>query len=79
MAIIISNDTLSRIQLNDEELLVELACYLYEKKRLSMGKARLLAGLDLLSFQKELATRKIDIHYTEEDLNKDLSNLGIKL
>jgi predicted HTH domain antitoxin len=44
-----------------------------------MGKARLLAGLDLLSFQKELAKRKIDIHYTEEDLDKDLSNLGIKL
>ncbi len=44
-----------------------------------MGKARELASLSLLDFQKELAKREIDIHYTQEDLNKDLRNLGISL
>ena len=44
-----------------------------------MGQARHLAGLDQISFQKELAKRDILIHYTEEDLNQDLRNLGIEI
>ncbi|MEZ4688217.1 MAG: UPF0175 family protein [Bacteroidia bacterium] len=79
MALIITDDTLSRAHLSASELLIDLACYLYDKKRLSMGQARGLAGLDHISFQKELAERDILIHYTEEDLDKDLKNLGIEL
>lgn len=79
MAIIITDDLLSRAQLTEDEFLVDIACYLYDKKRLSMGKARALTGLNLIDFQKELSAREIDIHYTEEDLNKDLKNLGIDL
>lgn len=79
MALIISDDTLSKAKLSADELLVDLACYLYDKKRMSMGQARHLAGLDQISFQKELAKREINIHYTEEDLEKDLKNLGIDL
>ncbi len=44
-----------------------------------MGQARHLTGLDQISFQKELAKRDIYIHYTAEDLEKDLQNLGIEL
>lgn len=79
MALIITDDTLSKAKLSADELLVDLACYLYDKKRMSMGQARHLAGLDQISFQKELAKRDIYIHYTEEDLEKDLKNLGIDL
>ncbi len=79
MALIISDETLAKAQLTGQELLTDLACYLYDKKRLSMGKARELANLNLPDFQKELAKREIDIHYTQEDLNKDLQNLGISL
>ncbi|MEM9673738.1 MAG: UPF0175 family protein [Bacteroidota bacterium] len=79
MALIISDETLAKAQLTGQELLIDLACYLYDKKRLSMGKARELASLNLLDFQKELAKREIDIHCTQEDLNKDLQNLGISL
>lgn len=79
MALIISDTTLSKVRLSADELLVDLACYLYDKKRMSMGQARHLAGLDQISFQKELAQRDIYIHYTEEDLEKDLQNLGIDL
>ena len=79
MALIITDKVLSKAQLSAEELLIDLACYLYDKKRMSMGKARELAGLNQLEFQKELAAREIDIHYTKEDLNKDLENLGIQL
>lgn len=79
MALIISDDTLSKAQLSADELLIDLACYLYDKKRMSMGQARRLASLDHISFQKELSNRDIYIHYTEQDLKKDLDNLGISL
>lgn len=79
MALIIPDEILSKAQLSADELLVDLACYLYDKKRMSMGQARQLASLDQISFQKELAKRSILIHYTEEDLDKDLNNLGINL
>lgn len=79
MALIITDDTLLKAQLSADELLIDLACYLYDKKRMSMGQARHLAGLDQITFQKELSQRDIYIHYTEDDLEKDLQNLGIDL
>ncbi len=79
MALIITDETLEKAHLSANELLIDLACYLYEKKKLSMGRARGLANLNQIEFQKELALREIDIHYTEDDLNKDLENLGISL
>ncbi|WP_416864592.1 MAG: UPF0175 family protein [Imperialibacter sp.] len=79
MALIISDETLSKAKTSADELLIDVACYLYDKKRMSMGQARHLTSLDQMSFQKELAKRDINIHYSEEDLNSDLKNLGIDL
>lgn len=79
MALVISDETLSTVQLSAEELLVDIACLLYERKRMSMGQARKLALLDHISFQQELSKRNIDLHYSEIDLKKDLKNLGIDL
>lgn len=79
MALIIPDTVLQKIDLKANDLMIELACYLFDKERLSMGKAKELAGLNLLDFQKELGARKIDLHYSEEDLGIDLENLGIDL
>ncbi|MGB1204905.1 MAG: UPF0175 family protein [Chitinophagales bacterium] len=79
MALIIIDQTFLKTQMTEKELLVELACYLYDKKKLSMGRAKALARLHQIAFQKALAIRNIDLHYSEADLNKDLENLGIKL
>lgn len=62
-----------------QELATEIAVYLYEKKRLTMGQAKRLAGLGQIAFQKELAKREVYIHYDMEDFQKDISNLGIQL
>lgn len=78
MAVIISDEVFKKAELSGEELLIDLACYLYEKKKLSMGRARALASLNQMEFQQALADREIDIHYTEEDLEQDLENLGLK-
>ena len=79
MALIISESVLSKVQMTGVELLTELACYMYDKKKLSFGKSKELANLNHLEFQLELAKREIDLHYGEEDLAIDLKNLGIEL
>jgi len=61
------------------ELRLEIAVYLYEKQRLTMGQAKRLADLDQIAFQKELAKRNVYIHYDLKDFETDLKNLNIKL
>lgn len=79
MALLITDDILDNVQMSGNELLIDIACYLYEKKKLSFGKARAMSQLDQISFQMELGKRSIDIHYSEKDLKTDLDNLGISL
>jgi predicted HTH domain antitoxin len=42
-----------------KNLLVELACRLYEKDVITFGQGREMCGLDYLSFQRELGAREI--------------------
>lgn len=79
MALVIPDAVLERAELTAQELLIDLACYLFDKRRLSFGKAKELAGKNHLEFQQELALREIDFHYDEGDLAIDLENLGIIL
>ncbi len=79
MALLITDDILDTVQMSGSDFLIDIACYLYEKKKLSLGKARTMSQLDQISFQQELAKRSIDIHYSENDLQTDLKNLGISL
>ena len=75
MTLFIPDEVLAQAKLSTTDLKVELAAYLYEKQRLSIGKARKIAGLSLIDFQKELAKRNIYLHITIEDINTDLKNL----
>ncbi len=75
MTITIPDSALAHANIKPDELLIELAVYLYDKGRYSMGKAKNLAGLDLISFQKELAKRNVYIKYGIEDLEQDLKTL----
>ena len=73
--LIIRGEVLERADISGEDLLLEVAVYLYEKERLSIGQAKDLVGLDLVSFQKELAKREVYLHYDVEDYREDLENL----
>ncbi|MFN7117731.1 MAG: UPF0175 family protein [Saprospiraceae bacterium] len=75
MDLVIPERVLEQAHIKAEDLRVDIAVYLYDKGRLTMGQARKLAGLDQLSFQKALAERDVYIRYTIEDLHTDLKNL----
>lgn len=77
--LVISQQVLQDIKMTAQELAVEIAVYLYEKRRFSIGQAKRLCGLDHISFQKALAQRNLYIHYDMEDVKEYLKNLGISL
>ncbi len=66
--LVISNSVLEQANISRVELRLEIAIYLYAKERLSIGQARRLAGLGLVSFQKELAKRDIHIRHDDTSL-----------
>ena len=71
----IPQDILDSARLTLDDLRVELAIHLYREGRLSIGKARELAGMSLWEFRQLLATRKISPHYDVEDLEEDVATL----
>ena len=68
-------ELLDEMQLSPEELRIAIAVYLYDQERLSIGRAKKLAGLTQIAFQQELTKRGVHIKYDIGDLEKDLSNL----
>lgn len=77
--LVISKEFLESARMTAQELAVEIAVYLYQNKRLTMGQAKRLADLDQISFQKELAKRNVFIHYDLADVLKDVENLGVEM
>ncbi len=74
--IAIPDDVIASLKLpgkDKEKLLrIELAIALYHRGILSLGKARKLAEMSKYEFIEELGKRKIERHYTEEELEEDL-------
>ena len=77
MTVTIPDEILSSTNTSPMEMRIEIAAYLYEKKRMSIGKARRIAGLDLVQFQKELAKRNIYLQLGIEDLESEIRNLKL--
>ena len=71
----VSQDVLDSARLTPEELKVELAVHLYTQGRLSIGKARELAGMALREFRQLLGSRRIAPHYGKADLVEDFDTL----
>ncbi len=71
MIIEISDNIIKRARLSENEIQLRLAILLFEEEMLTLGQASELAGLNKIIFQKELAKRKISIHYNEEDFEND--------
>lgn len=75
MSVVIPDDILTAAKMSEDEFKLEIAIMLYQQRKLSSGKARRLAGMNLIEFQKELARRGICINYDVEDFQADLETL----
>ena len=71
----VPQDVLDSARMTPAELKVEMALHLYAQGRLSIGKARELAGMALWEFRQLLASRRIPPHYDEADLDQDVAAL----
>ena len=71
----ISDNILNSAGLSANELLKEIAVYLYAKKKLSFGQARKLAGLNILQFQELLYNNNVSSHYDIAELEEDFKSI----
>lgn len=69
------NDVFLATRLTKSELKLELAVHLFEQGKLSLGKARDLANMDIWQFLHVLGSRRIPIHYDVEEYEEDLDTL----
>ena len=76
--LVISKDFLESARMSAPEMALEIAVYLYQNKRLTMGQAKRLSGLNQIEFQNQLAARNVFIHYEFADVLKDIENLNGK-
>jgi predicted HTH domain antitoxin len=75
VSIEIPKEVLHVARMTPEELRQELAVLLFQRGKLSFGKARELAGMTAWAFQQLLGVRRIPVHYDVEDYEQDLSTL----
>lgn len=57
------------------DLRLDLALGMYASHRVTLGRAAQIAGVDQLEFQRELARRRIPLHYDLEELRHDLETV----
>jgi len=71
MLIEIPDTAIQETPLSPAEVRLEVAIWLYVKKRLTFGQARKLAGYSVISFQNALAERGLYLNYDQEDFTND--------
>ena len=76
MNIEIPDSILQKSGLRENDILLQLAILLFEQEKLTLAEASELARLHQIQFQKELAKRKIPIHYGKEELKADMQTLS---
>jgi predicted HTH domain antitoxin len=76
MPLVISDDVLRQAGMDEQAMLVEVACRLFDAGKLRFHVAMRMAGLDRIAFEDELRARNIAIYRpTVDDLRQDLETL----
>ncbi len=78
MSILITDKMLREIHLTEPEFNLEFALFLFQQKKISLGKASQFAHLTRLQFQKVLYSRQIPVHYDIKDFHEDLESVHSK-
>lgn len=73
----IPRDIMHAARVSSEDVKRELALALFQQGRLSLGKARELAGMTVWTFQQLLGSREISVHYDVEDYLEDRTALEV--
>lgn len=71
----IPRDVLRATRMSASELRLELAITLFQQGKLSFGKAREMADMDVWAFQQLLGGRGISPHYDIAEYEEDLKTL----
>ncbi len=66
MVLNIPDNILHGAGLGQREVLLELACALYESEKLALWPAAQLAGMERAEFEEELVRRKIPVYRLDE-------------
>ena len=75
VSIPIPEEFIHATRLSPDDLRIELALHLYEKKKISLGKASELAGMDKVRFMQLLGSREIEVNYDVAEFERDVSVL----
>jgi len=75
ISIEIPREVIHAARMTPQELTQELAVHLFQQGRLSLGKAREMAGMTVWTFQQLLGSRGIPVHYDVKDYEQDLAAL----
>lgn len=75
-ALRVSEEVVTATRMSEEELAREFAVFLYREGKLSLARAKEIAGMDRVAFQQLLASRGIPIRYGKADLRRDVATLG---
>lgn len=75
MSVIISDEIIKLTNYTDNEIRLEIAILLYQKRRFSLGQGAEFSGMKKFQFQKELSERKIPVNYDTEELKFDLQTI----
>ncbi|MBW4541531.1 MAG: UPF0175 family protein [Myxacorys chilensis ATA2-1-KO14] len=75
MSSLISNELIRASGMSESELLQELVLLLFQRERLSLGKASRLLNLTQLEFQALLASPDLCVHYDVQELHEDVQTL----
>lgn len=76
MSLVISDADVRATGLTETELRLELAVAMFRAERLTLARASRLGGMSRLAFQRLLASRRIPVHYTPDELDEDVHTLA---
>ncbi|WP_026794744.1 MULTISPECIES: UPF0175 family protein [Planktothrix] len=75
MSMLVSDEIIKASGLSEQELLLEIVMMLFQKDKISLGKASELLGIHRMQFQKILADRGLCVHYDVAEFQEDLKTL----
>ena len=75
MSLVINDEILETSGLSEAEFMLEIAIMLFQREKISIGKASQIAHMNQIQFQELLAKRGICIHYDVAEFQEDLKGL----